>query len=69
MSLGQVEQAVVGDTNKCFYQKASRPRFFYAEPHQFIIGETLVKAGKMHAVTYEEKKMVMFVTEAKQHVA
>lgn len=68
MSLGQVEQALVGDTNKCFDQKASRPRF-YAEPYQFIIGETLVKAGKMHAVTYEEKEMVMFVTEAKRHVA
>lgn len=68
MSLGQVEQALVGDTNRCFYQKASRPRF-YAEPHQFIIRETLVKAGKMHAITYEGKKMVMFVTEAKRHVA
>lgn len=68
MSLGQVEQALMADTNKCFYQKASGPRL-YAEPHQFIIGETLVKAGKVHAVTCEEKKMVMFATEAKRHVA
>lgn len=63
MPLGQVRQALTGDTKKCFYKKTSRPRF-YAEPYQFIIERTLGENRRNACPYMWGKKKAVFFTEA-----